>query len=73
MTVTEIRLRILELSRPHGISLPDVEMWIKRARQIEEYVTDAADTPTEAPQKRRGRPPKPARITRLCRSRTDRL
>jgi hypothetical protein len=58
MTVTEIRLRILELSRPHGISLPDVEMWIKRARQIEEYVTDAADTPTEAPQKRRGRPPK---------------
>lgn len=58
MTMTETRLRILELARPQSISVPDVDLWLDQARQLEAYVFDAVDTPSEAPQKRRGRPPK---------------
>jgi len=56
MTMTELRLKLLELTRPQSISFPDGEMWIAQARRLEAYVAEGQAI--EPPKKRRGRPPK---------------
>lgn len=40
MTMTELRLKLLELTRPQSISFPDGEMWIAQARRLEAYVAE---------------------------------
>lgn len=56
MTMTDVRLKCLELAKPSAISSPDAERWIATARQLEAYVTEGQAA--EPPKKRRGRPPK---------------
>lgn len=56
MTVVELRLKLLELTRPQAIAFPDGDMWIAQARQLEAYVAEGQAI--EPPKKRRGRPPK---------------
>ena len=57
MTAQQIRLECLRLTSPTGLSNPDVDKWIARARQIEEYVVGEGQG-DEPPAKRRGRPPR---------------
>lgn len=57
MTAQQIRLECLRLTSPSGLSNPDVDRWIDRARQIEEYVVGEGQG-IEPLKKRRGRPPK---------------
>lgn len=59
MTVSDIRLKCLELANPN-VTNSDVDMWIERARKLEAYVTSEGQAEMP-PKKRRGRPPK-ARI-----------
>ena len=56
MTMIELRLKLLELTRPQSIAFPDGEKWIGQARRLEAYVTEGQAI--EPPKKRRGRPPK---------------
>ena len=57
MTVQQIRLECLRLTQPQGLSHPDVDKWVARARQVEAYVIGEGQG-VAPPTKRRGRPPK---------------
>lgn len=54
----QIRLECLRLSKP-DVSMPDVDVWIDRAKALEAYVSGEGQG-QEPPKKRRGRPPKSA-------------
>ena len=44
------RIELLRLAKP-DVSLPDVGLWIARAKELEGYVIDAGQPSKEAPQK----------------------
>ena len=59
MTLSEIRLKCLEMARPTGVSMPDLPIWVERARVLEAYV--AGDTVAEPVREKRG-PGRPRRV-----------
>ena len=59
MTRAEIRLKLIELVRPQN-SNPDLAIWMKRAAELEAWITSAPETPdttegqAETPPQKRG-------------------
>lgn len=62
MSDAATRLELLRLTKPEGISMPDLAMWIGRAKELEAWVNESAGQ-AEAPdmrslERRRQRPDK---------------